>query len=176
MSWWRKPPAFFVRGAESVPCPCCQSTLEVIGSRPRIWIQDEGTTNHLIIRRLRCDSCGRIHHELPDVLVPYKRHGAAVIEKALEDPKAAEVAVESSTLRRWQEWFEHFRLYAAGCLASLARRFDLDPKGHCPPDFAPRTLKEHVGNAPGWLKRTVRPMANANLYPQTRSVFLSVKA
>ncbi|MGI6649770.1 MAG: DUF6431 domain-containing protein [Bacillota bacterium] len=46
----------------------------------RVFINDVGNQNVLVIRRLRCRHCHRIHHELPDILVPYKRHSSESIE------------------------------------------------------------------------------------------------
>ncbi|MGB4509265.1 MAG: DUF6431 domain-containing protein, partial [Syntrophomonadaceae bacterium] len=56
---------------EQIPCPCCSGGLKVIGSRPRKCVNSVGERITLIIRRLRCVKCQRIHHELPDMLVPY---------------------------------------------------------------------------------------------------------
>nr|WP_303803259.1 DUF6431 domain-containing protein [Alicyclobacillus macrosporangiidus] len=110
---------FFVRSAENVPCPCCQGELRVIGSRKRTWVQSSGDKVKLIIRRLRCRDCNKIHHELPNFLVPYRRHEAQVIEDAVTD-QAIPACVEESTLRRWRQWFKDFAPYAAGCLESHA--------------------------------------------------------
>lgn len=35
-------------------------------------------------------------------------------------------------------------------------------------------IGHYVGHDPGWLKRIVRPLVNANLWIHTRSAFLSV--
>ena len=74
---------FFVRCAESVPCLCCGEQLSVIGSRQRKYKNSDGETKVLIIRRLRCTHCRRIHHELPNCLVPYKRYESACIERVV---------------------------------------------------------------------------------------------
>ena len=52
--------------------------------------REDGSTATLIIRRLRCRKCGRIHHELPDSIVPYKRYDADAIETKLTDKYSAE--------------------------------------------------------------------------------------
>jgi len=54
-------------------------------------IDSGGTPMTMIIWRLRCEQCGKVHHELPDVVVPYKRHCAETIEKVIEG-KVEEVA------------------------------------------------------------------------------------
>ena len=59
--------------------------LKVIGSRKRKMIDTGGETVRLVVRRLRCvnENCRRIHHELPDVVIPYKMHTAATFEKII---------------------------------------------------------------------------------------------
>ena len=78
----------------------------------------------LIIRRLRCTPCRRIHHELPDCLVSYKWYDAASIEAGLTEGQTAPVAVDESTLNRWRRWYAVWVVYTAGCLAALAARPD----------------------------------------------------
>jgi hypothetical protein len=70
----------------------------------------------LSLRRLQCtnEACGRIHHELPDCLVPYKRHASASIESACTpSAEAADtgISAENSTLSRWKRWAETFAQY-----------------------------------------------------------------
>ena len=48
LSWLRIPsPAFFVRGAEVVPCPCCGERFKIIGSRRRKVYQRLWGNHHL---------------------------------------------------------------------------------------------------------------------------------
>lgn len=156
-------PAFFVRSAESVPCPCCGGQLEVAGSRGRVWFKSSGDRSKLIIRRLRCAPCKRIHHELPDLLVPYKRYDAESIERVVSEPVCTDIAVEESTLRRWKCWFLAWAVYAAGCLQSVAVRFNLPVAApSAPPQSALQMLRRFAGDAVGWLRRVVRPIANSN--------------
>lgn len=56
-----------------------------------------------MIRRLWCPSCKRIHHELPDFLLPYKRFISACIEKAFRGQDGT-VCCENSTIYRWRRW------------------------------------------------------------------------
>ncbi|MCL6444653.1 MAG: DUF6431 domain-containing protein [Alicyclobacillus sp.] len=152
-----------------LPCPCCQGDLRVIGSRERTWIQVTGNKAKLIIRRLRCSDCKKIHHELPNFLVPYRRHEAQVIEDVLTE-QATPVSVEESTIRRWRHWFEEFGPYAAGCLESIASRFVQTAEGSSVhPQTALQRIGRLVGQKPGWLARTVRPIVNLHLWIHTRS-------
>ena len=69
----------YIRSREQHTYPICQSEVYVIGSRERVLsLRKEKKT--LIIRRLRCGNCKTVHHELPGVVVPYKRYGRKTIE------------------------------------------------------------------------------------------------
>ncbi|WP_177213477.1 DUF6431 domain-containing protein [Proteiniclasticum ruminis] len=59
---------------EKSVCPICMGELEIIGSRRRYSIEATGSRQTLVVRRMRCPNnvCRKIHHELPDILVPYK--------------------------------------------------------------------------------------------------------
>jgi len=145
----------------------------VIGSRQRKFINSAGDKEVLIIRRLRCCGCSRIHHELPDILFPYKRYGSESIEAAVVGNSDLCVAADESTIARWRKWFLERANYLLGCLASIVFRFD---KGSVEsmirlPKFALQGIWHYVGDAPGWLARVVRPVANANLWVHTRSAF-----
>lgn len=61
----------------------------------------------LRIRRLRCVKCRRMHHELPDFIVPHKHYAARSIEQALRWPHHHTVSCENSTVYRWKKWIEH---------------------------------------------------------------------
>ncbi|WP_372238051.1 DUF6431 domain-containing protein [Paenibacillus sp. FSL R7-0337] len=65
-----------------------------------------GELRRLVIRRLWCGACRRIHHELPDLLLPYKRYDSQCIEQAVTEPGASvTTSAETSTLRHWKGWF-----------------------------------------------------------------------
>ena len=68
MSWLKTPKrVFFVRSGEQNPCPICDGLLKVIGSRRRGYTDGMGERRTLMIRRLGCLVCSKIHHELPDL-------------------------------------------------------------------------------------------------------------
>ncbi len=164
---------FFVRSAEVIPCPSCLGHLGVVGSRRRGYVQGSGHSVKLIIRRLRCKDCKKIHHELPNILVPYKRHEAASIEQAVKEVNPA-VAADESTLYRWRSWFKVWAVYATRCLSALAHRYGFPVEESSIPTQSPlQPLGQWIGQADKWLGQIVRPIANANLWVQTRSAFLS---
>jgi hypothetical protein len=167
---------FFVRCAEVVPSPCCGEELSVIGSRERKLAGEDGERRLLIIRRLRCTRCRRIHHELPDCIIPYKRYESACVEQVVSESAALPtVAADEATLQRWKHWFHAQSAYWLGALRSITIRFHQDPVklSSGPSQSAHQQIGHFVGEAPGWLARLVRPIVNSNLWVHTRSAFLS---
>lgn len=164
---------FFVRSKEQNVCPSCEGALRVVGSRRRVCVDGRGEKMVLIIRRMGCTACSRIHHELPDILVPYKRHVRESIELAASGQTNLCIAADDSTLRRWQHWFKEMAGYFLGCLVSIkARQRKHSAEGTSPvPKSALQRIQNYVGDAPGWLARVVRPIVNMNLWKHTRSAF-----
>lgn len=167
---------FFVKSGEQSFCPCCNGDLKVIGSRRRRYIDGCGNTVILVIRRLRCRSCKKYHHELPDLLVPYKRYGSESIEAVVSMDRDLYVSADESTISDWRRWFKEISDYLLGCLVSILIQQGSDSaEGFLStlPRSPLQRMYHLVGDAPGWLARVVRPVANFNLWPHTRSAFLS---
>lgn len=168
---------FLVRGAEKIPSPCCGKSMSVAGTRNRKSKERSGNTKILNIRRLRCNQCGGIHHELPDFLVPYKRYESECIEAVLTNPSNHDVPADESTLFRWADWFNRFLDYWIGCLNSIMLRTKQEnvplKKSSLLSRTVPQKIGRLVGDAPRWLDRIVRPIVNINLWIHTRSAFLS---
>ena len=169
--------AFLVRGAGRIPSPCCGKSMSVIGTRTRKCKERSGDKRVYDIRRLICDNCGKIHHELPDFLVPYKRYDRECIETVLSNPTTHDIPADESTLFRWADWFNSFVDYWIGCLVSIMLRTKQE---NIPLDLTSATsmtalqrLGRLVGDTCGWLNRIVRPIVNINLWLHTRSAFLS---
>jgi hypothetical protein len=109
----------------------------------------------LIIRRLRCALCRVIHLELPDIIIPYKRRSAGMIEKIIAGDTAG-MSCESSTIRRIKAWWKASFLYFESVLASLREKYNaVFPERPTP-------------------KEIVRAVVNANLWNHTRSAFMPV--
>ena len=151
--------------------------MSVIGTRNRKCKERSGEMKVYNIRRLACDNCGRIHHELPDFLVPYKRYESECIETVLSNPTSHDIPADESTLFRWYGWFKSLIDYWIGCLISIMHRTKQENN---PLDLASVNsetalyrLGRLVGDAPKWLERIVRPIVNLNLWLHTRSAFLS---
>ena len=54
---------FYVRSSETLSCPICNGKLTVSGSRYRKMIDEDGSDIKLIIRRMKCQGCGKLHQE-----------------------------------------------------------------------------------------------------------------
>lgn len=157
---------FKVRSFEIVPCPCCGGLLAVCGSRKRNLKKADGSEQVLSIRRLECELCGKIHHELPDMIVPYKRYEAEAVESALSGDgsnTAGTFPGEGNTLQRLKLWFLLLQEYFDEVLLSFTRQLCLESKILLP-------LYPLKRQADGWLKCLVRLTVNAGLWLQTRSV------
>jgi len=165
---------FFVRSAEQNPCPCCNGRLEVIGSRRRKCINSAGDKIVLILRRLQCSNCERVHHELPDILVPYKRHCSESIEAVISG-NTQSVAADESTMTRWRFWFYDLINHFLGCLISIAVQYCRNSVEvpSCLSKSPLQRIWHYVGDSCGWLARVVRTVTNSNNWIQTRSAFLS---
>ena len=165
---------FFVRSAEQHICPVCENDLFVIGSRRRIGRKPTGERVTYIIRRLRCKGCERIHHELPELFVPYKRYESACIETVLSNGQVSDVAADESTLYRWRGWFEKCWRYWVNCLAVMAAQIGNPVERLSEPSLsALQRIGHYVGQEFGWLVRVVRPIVHSQLWVHTRSAFLS---
>ena len=132
----------------------CGAALIVIGSRKRKVIDTLGEALTLIIRRLRCKVCGKIHHELPDILVPYKRHCAETVEQIISGKPGGYVC-ETSTIHRIRAWWASCLLYFESVLASLRAKYGAE----FPANPTPREI--------------IRAVTNSNLWIHTRSAFMS---
>lgn len=132
----------------------------------------EGGKHILLIRRLQCTCCERIHHELPDCLVPYKRYESRALETVLHPCEThTVVCAENSTLYRWHMWFQGLLSYWIECLSAITHRLKLeDAEEIIPPSSSSlRGLFNFVGESLGWLGRIVRPLVHSCFWQQTRS-------
>lgn len=128
----------------------------VSGSRARKLIQENDDKVTLIVRRMKCCNCKRLHHELPDCIIPYKRFSTEVIAEAVTtDASDSTFSGETSTLIRLRVWYRLLLDY----VSRIREHFLLIHKTNIS-DIAIDTI--------GGLKRIVRILANSHLWPQTR--------
>jgi hypothetical protein len=139
---------FYVQIKEESYCPTCCELLKVRAERERVWWQGEDNADRyvLIIRRLYCEKCEQIHHELPDCVIPYKRYGADVIEDiaTTSNPTAS---CPPDTIRRIRAWWEAVKPYFLGILLTLTARFGVSFGS--PPAF--RETMRAVANSNHWI-------------------------
>jgi len=134
----------FVVALESRYCPVCQTMLMQRGTRKRVLCKSDSEKQMLIIRRLRCESCKRIHHELPDCIVPYKRYGASPIEAIVN---GADEVCGNNTARRIRAWWETVKPYFLAILLTLVERFSVSFGK--PPAF--KEIVRAVANSNNWV-------------------------
>jgi hypothetical protein len=99
----------------------------------------------LHIRRLYCAKCKRLHHELPDCVVPYKRHCAETIEKITKGSQ--DVPCESGTIRRIVLWWGVVMPYFLNVLKSLSEKYKMPH--HLAPAF--KKIVRAVANSGNWI-------------------------
>lgn len=160
---------FYVRSREVPYCPHCGREMCVVGSRKRKVARASGSRIVLVIRRLRCDSCRRIHHELPDFIVPYKHYSAEVIENILKEAKKTAdfySPCENSTVRRTIQWFSLLLSYLEAAVQSL---IEMNRHNSILVNELSSLLPLKPKSLPaGWLPRLVRALVNSGRWLQTR--------
>lgn len=88
-----------------------------------------GERKFLQIERMQCtnNSCGRIHHALPDCLAPYKHYAAEIIAGVLDGVITPDDAEDEdypceATMLRWKHWLVANFLRIDGYLKSIGHR------------------------------------------------------
>jgi len=153
---------FFVKSFEMSHCPHCDGDFKIIGSRKRTLYCKDGSKIVLLIRRLRCNHCGKISHELPDIIVPYKRYEADVIEDILSvnDPLEC-YPCETSTAIKIKCWFYLLHQYFEGAVRALCMIWNQ-------PAFIKLPIYPVEDQSDGWIKILVRNLVNSGRWPHTR--------
>ena len=144
----------YIRSEEVSLCPICHSVLKVIGSRERTAIEADGNKQIFVIRRLRCKDCGHVHHELPDLLVPFKRHCAETIEQVVSGGEPVS-PLGKPTIRRIRNWWTEVSQYFLNILRTLEARHGVKLSA---------SLK---------TSEIVRAVVNSHFWIHTRSVRMS---
>lgn len=125
------------------------------------------------IRRLKCLICNKIHHELPDFMIPYKRYSSELISGFVEGKD--DIRIDPQQVKKLHHWFA---LRLSNFVGLTRRAFKVDLKlavSHEPDGTLSNLdwLKSCFDNHPNWLAHLVRMLVNLNLWPHTRSVWLS---
>jgi len=104
---------FVVEGTETISCPKCHGGLKLYDRRRRCVIDAEGTKHVYSLRRLRCTKCERLHTELPDFVVPYKRYSAEVIDKVSQGERV-DAPYEERTREKLRAWYKKVACHLQG--------------------------------------------------------------
>ena len=149
-----------MQSRETSYCPICQTILLRRGTRQRIRYKSEEDKDVLIIRRLYCEKCKSIHHELPDCLVPYKRYSADVIENIVSNQvsQASQAPCPSDTARRIRGWWNAVKVYFLHILQTLVEKFGVSFGTHA----SGISSTQSEGSTPPALREIVRAAANSN--------------
>lgn len=131
-------------------------------------IEYSGEKKILIIRRLKCSQCGRIHHELPNIIVPYKRYSSETVECIVSLTDENDYPCELSTAKRLKIWFYLLREYFHNALISLTFLYDYD-KELCEEISCLIFCLNSSTDVTGWLKKLVRYLVNSGRWLHTRS-------
>ena len=81
----------------------------------------------LLLRRLRCTHCKKLHTELPDFLVPYKRYSRKCIEDVLSGSRTGSPDDER-TRGKIRRWYRQIRSYLDGIWKRLVTQTFASPK------------------------------------------------
>ena len=140
-------------------CPLCGGRLSAIGTRRRHFIREDGTKAVLMIRRYRCEGCDRIHHELPDFLLPYKQHTALTFEKVCQG-RRWDVCCDDNDFRRLYLWLMQIFFPMAVKLFSPS------------PGIGRVLLRKNISDSPpGWLSKLIYWLVNENRWQTHFAVF-----
>lgn len=154
----------YVRSQEECSCPYCDGSFKVIGSRKRGLYRLDNTIDYLIIRRLRCEKCSKISHELPDIVIPYKRYEADAIAEVLDEsaePEDTCCPAELSTIQKWKCWFFLLGKFLEAFIRTSMEAIDVRSVVQLP-------LYPLSRQPVGWLKALVRFLVNSGYWGQTR--------
>lgn len=155
---------FSVRSEETHACPTCKiGTLCPLGRRRRAVIGTDGIKRVYLIWRLQCPCCHKIHHELPDFMIPFKLYTAATIEAAIEG-RTDNIPCGDSTIYGFRQWFLNIAECFIVALLQIQRTADLSNR----PISSLLKIKLITGCASGWLKKAVCLLVYNNQWIQTR--------
>lgn len=133
----------------------------------RHYRDEEGEKIWFRIRRLRCKECGKLHRELPDILLPYKHYRCEIIEETL-DGKEETPGPDARTHHRWRDWFAWVSV-VLGCVLSAIR---VEREGLLglldTPEPPLERRRKHGG---GWLANSVLLSINAGYPAYTPSLW-----
>jgi hypothetical protein len=157
-----------VLSQETVQCPLCGGCLTKRDSRPRFVIRENGERETWIVRRLQCRSCGKLHTELPDFILPFKHYEAQTIQNTLDDKADNSCAADDATLRCWRQSFSE----ACSSIIALLTAFYMKAENKAAPLFQfENILVKLRARQKNWLTFVFRLLINSGNRLRTRFAF-----
>lgn len=151
-------------------CPICSGALKVRDTKRRKLrcSTEEIADKTYLLRRMRCEICGKLHTELPDCMKPYKHYETDAIQAEIdglqENPSADE-----STLRRWKAEFQKAKDQIEGKLRALWSERSGIHYPLLPQDSLLRILREQI---PCWLRFVNKALTNREFDIHTQFAFV----
>jgi len=118
---------FVISGTEPLSCPICGGDLAAYDRKSRKARTQFDGIIVLLLRRLRCRHCKKLHTELPDFLVPYKRYSRECIEDVLAGSRTGSPDDER-TRSKIRRWYQQIRSYLDGIWKRLVTQTFASPK------------------------------------------------
>ena len=118
---------FVISGTEPLTCPICGGRLTAYDRKVRKVRTKTGEIETLLLRRLRCKNCQRLHTELPDFLVPYKRYSRESIEDVIAKSRTG-APDDERTRNKIRTWYRHIRVYLDGIWQRLVNQKFASPQ------------------------------------------------
>lgn len=142
-------------------CPCCGNEIIYFGKKLRKYDDNSGKRKKIYINRCYCKKCNKIHHELIDILVPYKLKTSDVIEQCVDAKDPYEItSCDSSTVYRIKRWFRNIKQDLTNRLISCLKQYPAIEESEIP------SLQDNHRQK-GWLKKTVLVLVNFFNWPPT---------
>ena len=90
---------YYIIPSSAPECPHCGGAMTVRDSKRRKLILSDGTVQMFVLRRYKCKICGRIHLNLPDIMLPHKHYAREAIIETVRGERNC--SAEQSTIYRW---------------------------------------------------------------------------
>lgn len=151
-------------------CPICSGSLKVRDTKRRklrCTIEEIAVKTYLL-RRMRCENCGKLHTELPDCMQPYKQYEADAIQAEI-DGSQENPSADESTLRRWKAEFHKVKNQLEGALRALWSERSGIHYPLLPQDSLLRILREKI---PCWLRFVNKVLTNREFDIHTQFAFV----
>lgn len=154
---------------EKSVCPFCIGELVYRDSRLRKSKDVIGNIISYLLRRLRCESCKKLHTEIPDILQPYKHYDSKTIQSVIDENSDASFCVaDDSSIRRWKKSFKE----AAPDVGQRVASVYVQAAGvTAPVHAADATLAHMRTGAARWLAAVMKLLINSGHKLCTRFAF-----